>query len=235
MMESTEAHAEETRTWEPKIAEQIIKLLEERRKVSENDAPLLVGVVGIPGCGKSTSSGILSSILTANEINNIIMPMDGYHYSLAQLQKFNNPEEAVYRRGAPDTFDSGGLENDLRKIRDGKEEVVHMPGFDHAKGDPEPKKFLFERHKHSVVICEGLYLLHRSDGWERIAELLDHVIFIDADVDKCVERLKIRNLCIPGYTKEEILIRCDKVDRTNAMIVLKTKNKAGICVQSTVM
>lgn len=184
MVDSIETRAEETRTWEPKIAEQIIKLLEEKRIVSGNAAPLLVGVVGIPGCGKSTSSGILSSILTTHKIRNTVMPMDGYHYSLAQLQKFNDPKEAIYRRGAPDTFDSGGLENDLRKIRYGKEAVVHMPGFDHAKGDPESNKFSFERDKHSVVICEGLYLLHRSDGWERIAELLDHVIFIDADVDK---------------------------------------------------
>ena len=36
------------------------------------------------------------------------------------------------------------------------------------------------------------------------------------DVDQCIERLKERNKCIPGYTPEEIEARCDDVDRKNA-------------------
>lgn len=42
--------------------------------------------------------------------------------------------------------------------------------------------------------------------------------FIDADIDLYIDRRKIRNQCIPGYTKEEIELRCDMVDRANALI-----------------
>ena len=44
------------------------------------------------------------------------------------------------------------------------------------------------------------YLLHDSDGWEEIASYFDLKIFIDSDVDNCMDRLKIRNLAIPGFS-----------------------------------
>ena len=50
-------------------------------------------------------------------------------------------------------------------------------------------------------------------------------------MEECVKRLKVRNRCIPGYTPEEIDIRCEKVDRANAEMVQKTKNSAEYCVE----
>lgn len=47
---------------------------------------------------------------------------------------------------------------------------------------------------------------------------MDLTAFIDADIDLYIDRRKIRNQCIPGYTKEEIELRCDMVDRANALI-----------------
>jgi hypothetical protein len=65
--------------------------------------------------------------------------------------------------------------------------------------------------------------------------LLELTVFIDADVDICVQRLKIRNLCIPGYTKEEIELRCDAVDRVNAMTVLSSRGRATLIVSSAAL
>jgi len=162
----------------------------------------------------------------------MIMPHDGYHYPLDSLRLFQNAEDAIYRRGAPDTFDPHALRRDLLRIRDGPEDFITVPAFDHAKGDPEPDRHAFDRHQHSVVICEGLYLLHNRDGWEDIASLFDLSIFVNSDVDICVERLKVRNQCIPGYTPEEISIRCERVDRVNSEIVMEGRDRADIVVQS---
>lgn len=157
---------------------------------------------------------------------------DGYHYSIADLQNMDNPEDKIYRRGAPDTFDAAGLKRDLGRIRNGDEEVVTMPGFDHAKGDPEPDAHTFRRSEHKIVICEGLYLVHDDHGWEGINSLFDMTIFISSDVDVCIDRLKIRNKCIPGYTPEEIEFRCDAVDRVNANTVMRSVNHADVVVKS---
>jgi uridine kinase len=81
-----------------------------------------------------------------------------------------------------------------------------------------------------VFLSGSQYLLHDSEGWEDIASLFDMKLFIESDVDACVERLKIRNLCIPGYTPEEIRVRCEVVDRTNAMTVMKSRYRADLAL-----
>ena len=233
------SESEATITWETEVAQTIamkLKLNDEELESSRNTKePFLVAVVGIPGSGKTTSSKVLSDTLTLQGITNMVMPMDGYHLPLATLEEMDNviPGDSnyVYRRGAPDTFDSSKLKNDLERIK-ASEEIISIPGFDHAKGDPEPGVYTYEPHLHKVVICEGLYLLHANDGWEDIGDLFHLSVFIRADVDVCVERLKVRNLCIPGYSKEEIEVRCDVVDRKNAMTVLGSSGRADLIMNS---
>jgi pantothenate kinase len=157
---------------------------------------------------------------------------DGYHYSIAGLRNFPDPDAAIYRRGAPDTFDAESLLTDLRRIRNGEEEVISLPGFDHAVGDPEPGAHSYHRDQHRIVICEGLYLLHNADGWEEISDCFDLTIFVDANLDLCMERLKIRNACIPGYTLEEIAFRVDAIDRKNAITVGQGRDRAHIVHRS---
>lgn len=162
----------------------------------------------------------------------IVMPMDGYHYSKQQLSEMENPADMLYRRGAPDTFDAASFQRDLTRILEGTEESVSIPGFDHAEGDPCADQYTFVRSQHDIVICEGIYLLHDSDGWADIKKNLDYSIYIQADIDLCIERLKERNKCIPGYTAEEIQVRCEVVDRKNAETVSRSKRFASQLVNS---
>lgn len=220
-------------TWEQEVADKIRdQLYLKQMEDPSSTEPLMVSVVGAPGSGKSTSVEVLEHLL--QDVGCLNMPFDGYHITMDQLKSMPNAADVIYRRGAPDTFDANGLKYDLLRIKCGDEDVIHVPGFDHAAGDPEPDAYQFERGQHNVVLCEGLYLLHDEDGWEEFAaaKLFDYKIFVDADVDTCVERLKIRNKCIPGYTPEEILLRCEAVERVNAMTVNQSKKNADLIVQS---
>ena len=224
-------------TWEPAVAEQIRKIILEKHARPEpadeftaSNEPYMVAVIGIPGSGKSTSSSILTGQLA--DVGCLIMPFDGYHYPIETLKTFEDPDDAIYRRGAPDTFDVKALKNDLKSMRFGDRKVVKVPGFDHAAGDPEPDAHTFDRDEHHVIITEGLYLLHDEDGWEEVKDYFDMTIFVNADVDVCVDRLKERNRCIPGYTPEEIDLRCDVVDRVNAETVNKSRARASLVVES---
>lgn len=228
-------------SWEPKIADDISRKIQEKRKeITSMNCPLIVSIVGIPGSGKTTSATSLSEILASNHnISNIILPMDGYHYPISTLQQFPNSKDAIYRRGAPDTFDSKSLYNDLHTIISNDQEIVSIPGFDHAKGDPEPNKYIFDRNKHDVIICEGLYLLLLDDDnnnenrwYKNMKSMFDYSVFINADIEKCLSRVKERNKCIPGYTPDEIEVRVDNVDRKNALLVQKCQAYADIVVQS---
>lgn len=218
-------------SWEPNVAEKIQKRMEE-----STQRPFMVSLVGFPGSGKGVSAFLLLRELEEKGLNVMIMPHDGYHYPMNILHMFPDAEDAIYRRGAPDTFDPRALYRDLKRIREEKEEtLIRVPGFDHAKGDPEPDQHNFDRNLHDVVLCEGLYILHDEDGWEDIKDLFDYKIFMNSDVDICVERVKHRNKCIPGYTPEEIEIRAGEVDRANAMTVLKSKDYADIVVEGNLV
>jgi pantothenate kinase len=214
-------------TWEPHAASCI---LDHAKHVQGR--PLMVALVGIPGSGKSTSCHNVADLLEKAGYPTMIMPFDGYHIPLDDLKKLPNADDAIYRRGAPDTFDPVSLKNDLIRIRDGSEPLMTFPGFDHAKGDPERDQHIFTRSYHSVVICEGLYLLHNEDQWD-LHECFDFSIFIESDVDKAMSRLKVRNKVIPGYTPEEIDFRVDVVDRVNAHTVNRSKDRASLVVKST--
>ena len=211
-------------SWEPDVAEQIRQNLKHHPK----NQPYIVGLVGNPGSGKTTSCTALADLLDGC----MVMPFDGYHYPVKELQQMPNADDLLYRRGAPDTFDAVKLQQDLKRIRYGTEATIDIPGFDHSAGDPEPAQHVFRRDEHHIVLCEGLYLLHDDDAWSCTKDLLDYTIFVNADVDLCVERLKIRNQCIPGYTREEIDERCEVVDRANANTVERSKHRADLVVDS---
>lgn len=140
-------------SWEPEIAGQIIAAV---TKANEAKRPYMVAMVGIPGSGKTVSGFILASRLEESGIECMVMPHDGYHFPLDHLRMFPDADDAIYRRGAPDTFDPHMLKRDLDRIRDGEEDIIMVPGFDHGRGDPEPDTHAFDRHKHKVVLCEGL-------------------------------------------------------------------------------
>lgn len=178
--------------------------------------------------GKTTSCFSLSDQLEGC----FVLPFDGYHIPIDDLKKMPNSADLIYRRGAPDTFDTERLAADIDRIRDSTDELIKIPGFDHSNGDPEPEAHQFRRSLHKIVMCEGLYLLHDDPKWDSLKKRFDMSIFVEANVDLCVERLKIRNLCIPGYTEEEIIARVDVVDRVNAETVERSKKYATITVQS---
>ena len=167
-----------------------------------------------------------------SDVGCMVLPFDGYHWPLEYLKSLPDANDIIYRRGAPDTFDAISLKTDLERIKDSDETVISLPDFDHATADPQHNVHTFCRESTNILLCEGLYLLAEHDGFAPVKDLFDVSIFVDADVDVCVDRLKRRNTCIPGYTPEEIQLRVEQVDRENANIVARTKKNANIVVNA---
>lgn len=217
-----------TTTWLEDVEQRIRQALQDGTK-----HPLLIGVAGIPGSAKDVSSKQLRT--TLDDLGCLVFPMNGYHYTRQELAEKPNGKDLLWRRGAPDTFDSKRMVEDLRRIRNGKEARIALPGFCHSEGDPRPDQHEFIRHQHKVVICEGLYLLHDADGFEDIATgpspLLDLALFVDAPMDNSMERLKRRNRGIPGLESPELVEkRVESVDRVNAEIVQRSSHRADVVV-----
>jgi len=188
----------------------------------------MVALVGMPGSGKTTAARALERLIWPSCL---VLPMDGYHVPMSVLRERPDAADAIYRRGAPDTFDAEALKASLRQIRCASVPTkVMLPDFDHAVGDPAPNVITFDRQRHRIVLVEGLYLLHAGEGWAGTSDLFDYKIYIDTAEDVCIDRVKERNKVIPGYTPEEIDVRCEKVDRANAHVVQKTAGKANVRV-----
>lgn len=180
-------------SWEPSMARRIYK---ECEGAKDNGRPFMVAVVGIPGSGKTICASLLANVLqTEYGMKTMVMPHDGYHYSLDQLkQQFSDSADAIYRRGAPDTFDPASLERDLRRIRESKEDKqILLPGFDHARGDPEPNQHKFDRSIHQVVICEGLVSLFFTSY---VVENLKQIFMLELIISSFCCVFPLKNLAV---------------------------------------
>jgi pantothenate kinase len=218
-------------SWNAAADEIRARFIEHRHGRSDHHyaRPFMVCLVGMPGSGKTTGCAVLSERL--EDIGCLVVPFDGYHLPMELLRSRPNASDLIYRRGAPDTFDPVRLAHDLTQIRMGAEPIIQLPGFDHANGDPEEGAHIFDRKKHNIFLCEGLYLLHDSDGFGLVFGLFDFGIYLDVDIEVCMQRVKIRNTCIPGYTKEELWKRVDVVDYQNALIVERSRVRAHAVVR----
>lgn len=104
---------------------------------------------------------------------------DGFHHTRATLSRFDDPELAFRKRGAPFTFDAEAL---LRQVLDLKsipvtecdepEVILRAPSFDHAVGDPIPDAIAISS-RCRVVIIEGNYTLLDEKPWQRVAQVVD--------------------------------------------------------------
>jgi pantothenate kinase len=80
--------------------------------------------------------------------------MDGYHFDDAVL----NERGMRARKGAPETFDVGGLGHMLRRLKLNDEDEVAVPVFDRAIEISRAAARLISKTV-STIIVEGNYLL----------------------------------------------------------------------------
>ena len=198
--------------------------------------PVIVGISGVPGSGKTTVVAQLTSMLQGlhGDCWVAALPMDGFHLPRSALDKMSDPGRAHARRGSPFTFDPARLVDCIRNLRaDG---CGTAPGFDHEVGDPEPARILIEAGVRLLII-EGNYLLlgrldndqfSEADGtplspaWRDVDSELDASWYLHTDVDVAMERVAQRNKNNPGWEMlsiSEVRERVAANDRLNAELV----------------
>ena len=178
----------------------------------------IIALIGPPASGKSTLAEALREALPAGSAE--ILPMDGFHYDDAVL-------EAMGRRpwkGAPDTFDVGGLASALARLRDPAQGAVAVPVFDRALEISRGSARLIGADV-PLIIVEGNYLLLEADPWSALAPLFDLTVMIEVPETVLRERLAARWEGF-GLSPEQIAFKLEQNDLPNGRLVSSTSRAA---------
>ena len=128
-----------------------------------------VAIAGAPGSGKSTLVETLAQDLPGA----MILPMDGFHYDDAVLRA----RDRLPFKGAPDTFDVGGLRSVLERLRGGEAEVA-VPVFDRDLEISRGSARIIPAGDGPILV-EGNYLLLDEAPWSALAPFFDLTVMID--------------------------------------------------------
>ena len=189
------------------------------RDLIKRSGRALLGLVGPPGSGKSTLAAALQA-----EFADVaqVVPMDGFHLANVELERLGRRA----RKGAPDTFDSGGYVALLKRLlAQQNDEVVYAPEFRREIEEPIANAIpVFARTQ--LVITEGNYLLLDEGPWAEVKGLLDEIWYVDVDDALRVDRLTQRHVQF-GRSADEATAWVAGTDEPNARLIAASRARAS--------
>lgn len=171
----------------------------------------LVGISGVPASGKSTVAQLVTDYVNAklsestpvedsNSTSNprkdvaVLIGLDGWHLTRAQLDALPDPKLAHDRRGAHWTFDGEAYVAFIHSLRhDASAEAIWAPSFSHELKDPTPGAVAVHPW-HRLVVIEGLYTFLGITPWQVAAEMLDERWWLEIGDDDAEARLVARHV-----------------------------------------
>ncbi len=175
---------------------------------------VIAAIAGAPGSGKSTLAEKLVGKLNARQPGMAaVLPMDGYHYDDLYLV----PAGLRPRKGAPMTFDVGGLFHTLQRLRARDEEEVSVPVFDRKIEIARAGARLIPKDV-PVIVVEGNWLLLNQAPWDRLRPLFDVTVMVEVPEHVLRARLRGRWERL-GLSEAEIVAKLEENDLPNGRLV----------------
>ena len=151
--------------------------------------------------------------------------MDGFHYDDLVLEARGQRA----RKGAPFTFDVGGLAATLGRLAADAGDVA-VPVFDRSIEIARAGARIIEAATR-LVIVEGNWLLLDEPGWTDLRRHFDLTVFLDVPEPELAARLRARWV---GYGLDEAAIRAklEVNDLPNARRVIEGSVPADVVVRN---
>ncbi|CDX66065.1 Uridine kinase [Leuconostoc citreum] len=134
--------------------------------------PLVIGITGGSGSGKTTVSRELVRRLTEDGSSAILLQQDSYYKDQSDKPM---SERVKTNYDHPDSFETGLFVSDLRRLL--RHEAISKPIYDYP--NHTRAKEVEPVEPADVIIVDGVWLFNDS----RVRDLLDMKIFVDTDDD----------------------------------------------------
>lgn len=154
--------------------------------------PILIGICGGTGSGKSTVAKSIFESLPEKNIS--IIEQDAYyrdqsHLSLEERVKTNYDH--------PLAFDTNLLVTHMASLLDGK--AIDKPNYNFSNHTRET--FTTKIEPKDIIILEGIMILEEK----RLRDLMDIKIFVDTDADVRIIRRIVRDIEDRGRTLDSVI------------------------------
>jgi pantothenate kinase len=182
----------------------------------------LVALAGPPASGKTTLARVLADQLTHAGCATKAVPMDGFHLDNCLLK----PMGLLPRKGAPDTFDAGGILRLVQALSD--VDRAFYPTFDRDQDFARAGAGMIDSECECVVV-EGNYLLFDAPTWRDLHPLWDISISLNVQPDILKQRLVQRWIDF-GMPRNQAEQRALGNDMVNAQTIAKHALPATITI-----
>ena len=154
--------------------------------------PLIIGIAGGTGCGKTTVANNICNDL--KEKRAIIIAQDSYYKDLGHLPL---EERKKFNFDHPSAFDNRLLVEHLKCLIKG--EAIQMPVYSFQNYTRKKKTKQLEPA--DIIILEGILVLEEKE----IRDMLDIKIYVDTDSDECFIRRLIRDTKERGRSLSSVI------------------------------
>ncbi len=154
--------------------------------------PLVIGIAGGTGSGKSTVAKVIIDRVGASHI--ALLPHDAYYKDLANLAP---AQRATINFDHPDSLDTNLLVEHIKRLKNFQS--VEMPVYDFKTHTRTAETVHLEPQP--VILVEGILILAEPD----LCDLFDVKIFVDTDADiRFIRRLE-RDIAERGRTSASVI------------------------------
>ncbi|WP_409022102.1 uridine kinase [Dellaglioa sp. P0083] len=154
--------------------------------------PIIIGVTGGTGSGKTTVSNAIYSQLAGESI--MILQQDTYYNDQAEMSM---EERKAVNYDHPLAFDNERMISDLEQLLGN--EAIDMPVYDYTQFTRSSETIRTEPQ--DVIIVEGILIL----GDEKLRSLMDIKVFVDTDDDLRIIRRITRDMKERGRSLQSVI------------------------------